>query len=271
MMSQVGGISRAGRAELSKALARGRRLLTISDVSSALSINRTEAAKRLSRWSKQGWVRRIQRGLYLAVPLEAENPTQWSEDPLVVADAVWSPCYFTGWTAANHWALTEQLFSTTILKTTKRVRRSAQSVLEMEYLLSHVSRDAMTWGLNTIWRQEHRISMADPARTVIDSLDSPSLMGGVRHLAEVLQSYLMEFDPSQLIDYGDRLGNRAVFKRLGYLLKISNNPPADLIDACKARLSKGYSLLDPSAPAVGKRESDWALLVNVSAGMIDSS
>lgn len=271
MLLRPGGISGAGREELTKLLARGRRLLTVDDVVSVLSIDNTDAAKRLSRWSQQGWVRRVKRGLYLAVPLEAETPARWSEDALVVADAVWSPCYFTGWTAANHWSLTEQIFSTTVLKTTQRVRKSSQSLIDFEYLLSHVAPELMNWGLETVWRKERRLYMADPARTLVDSLDSPHLIGGIRHLAEVIGEYLAVYDPAQLIDHADRLGNRTVFKRLGFLLESLPDSKADIVDACKSRLSKGYSLLDPSAPARGKFRSDWQLRINVSLGMVDSS
>lgn len=271
MVSRGGGISGAGREELTKLLGRGRRLLTVADVVSALPIDNIEAAKRLSRWSKQGWLRRVKRGLYLAVPLEAETPARWSEDALVIAGAVWSPCYFTGWTAANHWALTEQIFSTTVLKTTQRVRNSSRSLIDFEYLLSHVAPDMMIWGLETVWRQEHRLYMADPARTIVESLDSPQLIGGIRHLAEVLEAYLTAHDPAQLIDHGDRLGNRAVFKRLGFLLESSAIAQVDLVNACKSRLSKGYSLLDPSAPTRGKFRRDWRLRINVNVGMVDSS
>lgn len=270
-MSRAGGISGTGREELTKLLGRGRRLLTVADVVSALSIDNIEAAKRLSRWSRQGWVRRVKRGLYLAVPLEAETPARWTGDVLVIADTVWSPCYFTGWTAANHWSLTEQIFSTTVLKTTQRVRKSSRSLIDFEYMLSHVAPDMMSWGLETVWRQEHRLYMANPARTVVDSLDSPHLIGGVRHLAEVLEAYLTAHDPAQLIDHGDRLGNRTVFKRLGFLLESSPDSQTELVDACKSRLSKGYSLLDPSAPARGKFLSDWRLRINVNTGTVDSS
>jgi len=44
-------------------------------------------------------------------------------------------------------------------------------------------------------------------------------------------AYLDQRDPARLIEYGDRLGNRAIFKRLGYLIETLN--------------------LDPSRPCVG--------------------
>src|SRR5258708_2824934 len=97
----------------------------------------------------------------------AHHPAAWSEDALIVAGAIWSPCYFTGWTAANHWALTDQVFRSTIVKTTGRVRSSSVQVLEHEYVLSHVMPRDIEWGMRTEWRTEVRLQFADQARTVV--------------------------------------------------------------------------------------------------------
>src|SRR3990170_1897204 len=121
-MSSIGGISRSGRGELALVVGRGRRLVSVTDVAAALGVDRVTAAKKLARWADEGWLRRVRRGLYIPVPLDAENPALWSEDPLVLADAVWAPCYFTGLTAASHLGMTEQVFRTTVLKTAARVR-----------------------------------------------------------------------------------------------------------------------------------------------------
>jgi predicted transcriptional regulator of viral defense system len=116
-MSPPAGITGRGRAELAAVLASGRRFITPADVSDALRVDPDAAAKRLSRWAREGWVRRVRRGMYIGVPVDATNPAAWSEDALIVAGRIWSPCYFTGWTSAGHWALTDQVFRTTVLKT----------------------------------------------------------------------------------------------------------------------------------------------------------
>ena len=265
-MSVAAGISQAGRAELAAILGSGRRFVTPTVVVDELGVDADAAAKKLSRWAAKGWLRRARRGLYIPVPLDAGNPDAWSEDALIVAAAVWSPCYFTGWTAANHWALTDQVFRTTVLKTTVRVRASSVRLLDHDFLLAHASASAMEWGMKTEWRGEMRLRIADPARTVIDIIDSPRLGGGIRHGAEILAAYLADNEPATLIDYGDRLGNRAVFKRLGYIVEVLGQDRGRLLEACGRRVSAGISLLDPDGPDEGHRATRWGLRINVPMG-----
>lgn len=261
-MSPALGISARGRSELGEVLS-GRRFITPDDVVAAIGGDATIAAKRLAQWARQGWLRRVHRGLYIPVPVDAASPDSWTDDALVVANEVWAPCYFTGWTAAQHWGLTEQSFRTVLVKTTRRVRTTRIDLLDHDYVLSHVPEGSLEWGLSTVWRADARLSFADPARTVVEMLDSPRLGGGVRHVAEVVTAYLEDQDASLLVDYGDRLGNSTVFKRLGYLAETLAEGDATLLAACSERIGAGIGLLDPDAPDTGRRSMRWGLRLNV--------
>jgi predicted transcriptional regulator of viral defense system len=136
-------------------------------------------------------------------------------------------------------------------------------VLDHDYLIRHVSTPDMQWGMKTEWHAEIRLRFADPARTVIDILDAPALGGGIRHCAEIVASYLDDHDPALLVEYGDRLGNRAMFKRLGYITEAIGAGHADLVAACRDRVSAGISPLDPDGPEGGRRVMRWGLRVNI--------
>ena len=49
-----------------------------------------------------------------------------------------------------------------------------------------------------------------------------------------------------IVDYCERIGNRAVFKRLGILAEWHMLDNLELIAICRERMSKGYSKLDPA-------------------------
>lgn len=261
-MPMSAGISGLGRSELSRVLSAGGRFITPSDAVEALGVDADAAAKKLASWAESGWVRRVRRGLYIGVPVDAANPAAWSEDPLVVAAEVWPPAYFTGWTAAHHWHLTEQVFLTTVLKTSARVRESRARLLDHDYLVGHVNSSAFSWGLKTEWRGESRLRFAAPARTVVEILDRPKIGGGLRHAGDVLTAYLDDHDPRELIEAGDLLGNRAVFKRLGYLAEALGLDQPELLRACTDRVSTGISALDPDGPVGGRRVMRWGLRIN---------
>ena len=80
----------------------------------------------------------------------------------------------------------------------------------------------------------------------------------------MLEEYLQSEhrDDALLIEYGDRLGNRTVFKRLGWLLELLDID-GPLKDACLARRSAGLSKLDPTVSGAGRIVRRWGLRVNV--------
>jgi predicted transcriptional regulator of viral defense system len=74
--------------------------------------------------------------------------------------------------------------------------------------------------------------------------------GGIRQVADCLQAYLghAEANPATLTTYAERLGNGAVFKRLGFLAERGGAPNV-LVTACAARLTQGNAKLDPALPS----------------------
>ena len=254
----AGGISGAGRQELATLFGAGQRTVTVEAASEALGLSREAAARRLSALASRGWLRRVRRGLYLAVPGDAPDPATWTEDPWYLADLVWEPCYVAGWSAANHWALTDQVFRPTVVATSRRVRHVEQELAGATFLVHHVGQDRLTWGLVGEWRHDRRVLVSDPARTVADMLSDPGLGGGIRHTLEILDRLLDDTNVESVVEAVDQLGNGAGLKRLGYLLEVLGHDTS-VIDR---PMTSGVSLLDPMLPAEGPRSARWGLRVN---------
>jgi predicted transcriptional regulator of viral defense system len=106
------------------------------------------------------------------------------------------------------------------------------------------------FGTRAVWRGRIKVQVSDLHRTLIDILDIPAMGGGIRHVADCLQVYLgrPEANIETLIAYADRLGNGAVFKRLGFLAERSD-APTELVAACATRLTQGNAKLDPALPS----------------------
>src|SRR5262245_49714455 len=93
------GLSAANRAFVSHLNRELRGPFTPADAAAAAGVEPARAARLLRHLAEQGWVARLQRGLYVAVPLEAEDPKHWTADPWAMAMAALAPGYVGGWTA----------------------------------------------------------------------------------------------------------------------------------------------------------------------------
>lgn len=237
------------RARISAVLRASGATVTVQSTSKALGIESAAAAKLLSRWSGQGWIRRIRRGLYAPVPLAAGEGDPVIEDPWTLVPELFAPAYVGGMTAAHHWDLTEQIFRTVHVLTARPVRRKNLTIQGTPFVLRHLPGD-MIFGTKDIWRGAAKVPVSDVHRTVIDMLDDPSCGGGIRHVADCLRAYLRrkDADPDRLVSYADRLGNGAVFKRLGFLAE-PIAPGSPLLEACRQRLTEGTVKLDPALPS----------------------
>ena len=237
-----------GRTQLSQVLRGAGEVVSVDDVSGILRIERQVASKLLARWNGQGWVRRLRRGFYAPVPIAALGQEQILEDPWVIVPELFGPACISGWSAAEHWGLTEQLFRSTCVMTTRPIREKEQTIEGIPFALKHVRAETL-FAMRPVWRGSVRIDVSRPAKTIIDMLDDPAIGGGIRHVAECLGAYFERDDASatELLAIADQLGNRAVFKRLGFLAERSPGQQA-LAVACHERLSQGTAKLDPSAP-----------------------
>jgi predicted transcriptional regulator of viral defense system/predicted nucleotidyltransferase len=261
-MLPIGGLTRASREKLSKVLRQSKGAISPADASRALNVEQAEAARLLSNWSARGWLSRVRRGLYVAVSLESSTADLPLNDAWVVAERLFAPCYIGGWSAATHWGLTEQLFRSTLVFTTRRPRSRRVEARGTVFVVRTVDERAM-FGLKTTWRGKAKVDVSDPTRTVLDLLDTPALGGGIRTVVDILMSYFRSTyrDPKLLIRYADRLGNKAVFKRLGFLATVIAPDEVKLIAECRKRLSAGNAKLDSQLPAE-RLVTAWRLWVS---------
>lgn len=258
-MSDASTSPSRARQRLASVLRKSGDLVSIGDVSEALSLNRTEAAKLLARWNAQGWVRRLRAGFYAPVPITASGQEQVMEDPWVVVPELFGPACIGGWSAAEHWDLTEQLFRSTCVLTARPVRRKEITIQGLPFTLKHVKETSL-FGTRNLWRGKTRVPVSTPAKTIIDMLDDPVIGGGIRHVADCLHNYLANssWRPDELIANADQLGSGAVFKRLGYLAEREGNDK--LVEAARSRLTTGNAKLDPSIPCP-KLVKRWRLWI----------
>jgi len=245
-MDRLTGIGKTDRERIAAIIRGTKGTVSVGEVARILNVASTDAAKMLSRWSKKGWMSRIRRGLYVPVPLESRTADVPLEDPWLIADRLFSPCYIGGWSAAEYFDLTEQIFSTVIVMTVQKPRDRRPVIKGTAFMLRTISEKAM-FGLKPVWRGPVKISVSDSTRTILDMLVNPVFGGGIRSVKDMLVNYMRSENknPEQLIEYGKQLGNGAVFKRLGFLLEKIAPDETKVIEQCRKMLTAGNAKLDP--------------------------
>lgn len=262
--AELGGLGESEREALSALAALELPAVMADDVVRLLSKERPAANLLLSRLARKGWLRRVRRGVYTVVPLSASSAEATVQEPLALAMHLFAPCYISGWTAAQHWGLTEQIFNAIVVYSAQSQRRAVQDIGGVTYRIRHVPEDAI-FGTTTIWSGTIAIQMATIHRTVIDVLDAPEMGGGGRQTLETVQAFWErdEADPQELLRLAARLGRGTVFKRLGFTAERFGHVSDEWLKACRQHLSAGVSLLDPASPDRGPIVSRWRLRVNV--------
>lgn len=249
-----------GRRKLALVVRGASDVIDISDAERILDLTRIAAAKLLSRWSQQGWLRRVGPGLYVPVNLDSLVSENVIDDHWILVPALYDPSYIGGRTAAEHWGLTDQIFRDIVVMTGRPVRVRTQERAGAIFTLRHIQLK-LIWGTNSVWRGSSRIAVSDVHRTIVDMLDDPTLGGGIQHVDDCLRSYFSRHDRNddRLLAYADRMGNGAVFKRLGFLVERVHER-ASLAEACRERLTQGNAKLDPTL-SCRKLISRWGLFV----------
>src|SRR3972149_10011472 len=98
-------------------------LIDVRTASEALGLSGRETALKLAALDKKGWLRRVKRGTYFILPLEATKKEGGvASDPWIIASVLFAPCYIGGWSAAEYFELTEQIFRSTFVVSAASVR-----------------------------------------------------------------------------------------------------------------------------------------------------
>ncbi len=260
---QAAGISETGRSRLGRLLRSTQGPIRVREAARVLGLDPQQTSWLLSAWVRRGWLQRLARGVYVPVPIEAQAGSRPAADPWVIATTVFGPCYVSGWSAAGHWGLTEQLYRVMVIVSARRARTRRPSAGGSEFLV--VGRRLPEEGRVAVWRDGVRVEVADPPLTVIDMLDDPRLGPGIREASRTLVAYLRSDrrDDVALLRYADARSNGAVYKRLGLLVERLAPQEQALLEVCRSRLTAGYARLDPDVDAPGTRRKRWRVIENV--------
>jgi predicted transcriptional regulator of viral defense system len=254
------GLSQQETNFLSHFAASGKRLIHFKEAVDFLH-SRTAAVNALSRLARKGWLQRLDRGLYLIIPLEAGPERTWSENSFLIGSQLISPGAVAYWSAFRFWNWTEQIPRVIFIQTTRRKKAVLTGGMTYQFITVQQKR---FFGIVHQPLAASYIQVTDREKTLIDAAARLDLCGGIIPLAQVLQMYADEIDWLKLDQYLVCWGGGAAAKRLGFLVEALEIPvPDGLLLHWQRLVSKGISLLEPGFTRSGPVATRWQLQINV--------
>lgn len=250
MVQTITGLSQREADFLSRLAAENRSVFRIEEVAEDWPDSATLHAL-LSRLQRGGWLRRIERGLYMLVPLSAGPGRMWAEDALVIGTRLVTPSAIAYWSALWFWNFTEQAPRTVFVQSPRRKFQSSLTIAGVLYQVVRIRRQGF-FGVTRRMVNEQAIQVTDREKTILDATDRPDLSGGIGQLAQTLRDHWAEISWSKLDDYLAHFASGALYKRLGYLIEAQDLPIPDrsaLLTYWQSRMTTGIALLDPSRSA----------------------
>lgn len=201
---------------------------------------------------EMGLLAEVENGKYLVLGFEPERVLA---NPLFIASQLVTPGYVSFWSALHFYGFTEQAPLTVFVATTKKKR----PVVFRNQHFRFVTFQPRKWfGYRRETVGGLTVLIADEAKAIVDSLAEPRYAGGVAEVAKALRAALAEVDVATLIEYANRMGDKSLGSRLGFLLaRLGRAVPGEGL-LHSASLVK----LDPSRPANGHIDSLWRISIN---------
>lgn len=265
-----------GKKLLELLLGRGLRIFSTKDFIKAakvLNIPRSQLNKIVSSLAHQGWLIRIQRGLYIA-----NDPIAGliSVHPFLIATHLIEKSVISHWSAAQFHGLTEQIPQIITASTTKKVvTPSMRDKTEEEktdkhlFQINDIGYEFITiqkkhlYGIEKIWIDEYsQVSLTDKERTLLDIFLYAKMFGGISEAFGILESSLNSIDIKKLIKYALKYEKKSLTKRLGWILEKLGVKEKTLKPLLNVPIHY-YCRLDPSGPVKGKCEKRWMIQNNL--------
>jgi predicted transcriptional regulator of viral defense system len=226
-------------------------LFQIHDLKNGLSFSAKQLNNTLANLLKSGMINHLERGKYCRYGFYDEK---------VIGCFVARNSCLSYWTALNFHGLTEQIPNTVFVQTDHQ--KASKTILGVKYQFVWLDKRKI-FGCKTYGNGNHRFTVAEKEKTIIDCFDRPDYSGGY---AEIIKGfYNARLNATRLSDYCKRFNNISLIKRLAYLIELLEKKElfAFLDFAYKIKNDK-YNLFEIGGESKGEASKDWRLILNIS-------
>lgn len=249
---------------LNRLAAGGQIVFSTAQARAALDDEDQDVNKLLYRLTRKRWLLRLEKGKYLLLPLEAGTEGSYTVHEFVIAAHLVQPYSVAYASAFAYHGLFDLVPETVFVATTRRKADVVVEKLGLRFRFVTLTPHKF-FGIQTVAIEDHPVRITTPSKTLVDGLDRPDLCGGMVEVVKGVYRYARgDADWEQVTRYAQQLGNRTVFKRLGYLAELTGVNVGDWLMRWRDEISAGETLLDPRYGDRGTYDSEWNLRVNVS-------
>lgn len=200
----------------------------------------------LHRLKKSGQIFEIERNRYTV-----------HKDAFLVASRISWPSYISIWSALRYHNLTEQIPQTIWVVTTKK-RRNARLTFAGTKIVFILTSPKYFFGFEKVDFKGIDVFIADSEKSVIDSMLFRRV--SVSEIFSILESNLDSIRAGRLLNYAVRTGNKAMIKRLGFLL---DKLGKDYFERLKKYVYPACTPLEYNLSAKGELNAKWRIVENV--------
>jgi predicted transcriptional regulator of viral defense system len=191
---------------------------------------------------KKGVLLRLRPGLYLVRPFRSlSRPTAPSAVMSLAVLLQAEPYYLGGLWASSFHRLTEQQ-NVSILDAFTQRRHLARQLGGGQVVFHVLPRRLLEYGITRTTVEGVDVAVSDLERTLLDALDHPRVVGGLRRGMELFQAGFGRADPRKVVEFAVRGSRASTCRRLGVILERARIPERAL-GPLRRRLEGSRSLL----------------------------
>ena len=224
-----------------------------------LNISQMHAYNLLKNMYRKGALDKVKSNLYVRIPAHiVHDKGRYVEDPIIVARNIIEPYFFSYYTALALHGLAQQYtkkFYISALKPIQRINYHGNIIQPVTLTKKRF------FGFYEMEYEDEKVMVSDLERTVIDVIDRPGYAGGYEEALRCIAG-IEKLDWKKLIGYVDKIGEKILVNRLGYvfeLFKEQVNTPDFFLKNLQKRLSDNIYYFEKRG---GKFNKKWRIIVD---------
>ena len=234
--------------------------------------DRSHLSKVLATMIRMGMLMKLNRDVYLITPLSADPHTYSPDSRLVARCLMKGKDYYIAFSSAMYsLGLANQPGFRTMVVTNRQVQPSILTIRgrEIQFIYYNFHR---FFGYTEMWiTNQEKAIVSDLEKTIVDAVSKPQLCGGILGVGEAIFQSKERTDLQKLFYYLARNGSHAAKKRYLFLSDTLGMKWTSDHERMLKETGSSFSLLDPTGPNQGMKNSRFGLKINIEVNPIKVS